>query len=439
MLTPDEVAEAAQYLRMLVRTSGKVRTGLGAARQDVNVSIDGGTRVEIKGVAHIKWIPELTHVEAFRQKALLLIRDELRSRVKDSTQWQLASVELDPDQCNHLPTVVAENMQPEHKLIAINLPQFSGLLSFFTQPGHCFAGELSDRLKVIACIERPNLVHSENSAWFGSDDAAALSNLVGAKDGDAQLLLWGPADDIKTALETIEERCLLAFDGVPNETRKSLPDGTTIFERVLPGPNRMYPDTDSAPIAIDEARIEQIRGGLVHELPAGLDKLRTWNIPEDAHHYLIVGGLVAAIEEIVAATKWPEKFVALLFAHTLKGWRRKYWTATEVTNAMVVKLCCQLAEANYDRNLAKEALSILCADPSQTLADVIASIPVGKCSVAAALDKLPALTKQFETIRTSVAPESEARWAVGQLRAELSHDVDPGDLARAINGGQANG
>jgi len=61
MLTPDEAAEAAHYIRFLARSTGKVRTGIGAAREDVNVSVTGGTGVEIKGVAHIRWIPGLTY------------------------------------------------------------------------------------------------------------------------------------------------------------------------------------------------------------------------------------------------------------------------------------------------------------------------------------------------------------------------------------------
>ena len=71
MTTPDEVKEACHYIRFLNRNSGKVRVGIGAGREDVNVSVKGGRRVEIKGVSHISWIPELTHNEAFRQKGLL--------------------------------------------------------------------------------------------------------------------------------------------------------------------------------------------------------------------------------------------------------------------------------------------------------------------------------------------------------------------------------
>ncbi len=91
MLTPDEAAEAGHYIRFLTRSTGKVRTGIGAAREDVNVSISGGTRVEIKGVAHIAWIPELVHNEAFRQKALLEIRKELQKRSGVGKEWAMAS------------------------------------------------------------------------------------------------------------------------------------------------------------------------------------------------------------------------------------------------------------------------------------------------------------------------------------------------------------
>ena len=38
----------AENLRRIVRSTGWVRTGIGAARQDVNVSVTGGTRIEIK-------------------------------------------------------------------------------------------------------------------------------------------------------------------------------------------------------------------------------------------------------------------------------------------------------------------------------------------------------------------------------------------------------
>ena len=61
MLTPYELKEAAEYIRFLNRSTGRVRTGIGTGREDTNVSCEGGTRVEIKGVSHNKWLPLLPY------------------------------------------------------------------------------------------------------------------------------------------------------------------------------------------------------------------------------------------------------------------------------------------------------------------------------------------------------------------------------------------
>ncbi|MBN1151486.1 Glu-tRNA(Gln) amidotransferase GatDE subunit E, partial [candidate division WOR-3 bacterium] len=97
MLNPLEVVEAGQYVRFLTRSTGKVRTGIGATRQDVNVSVSGGTRVELKGIPKIRSFPLLVHNEAFRQKALLEIRKILLGRFKDKKNWRVTSVSIDPE------------------------------------------------------------------------------------------------------------------------------------------------------------------------------------------------------------------------------------------------------------------------------------------------------------------------------------------------------
>ena len=162
MKNPDEVKEACDYIRFLNRSTGKVRTGIGAARQDVNVSCRGGTRVELKGVSHTKWIPLLTHNECFRQWALLKIRDLLKDKVKQPKDWKMASEPLKPISGKLESPQAKELFSNGNKVMAVNLPGFHGILSHFTQPGKCFADDFSERLKVIACIERPNMTSSES-------------------------------------------------------------------------------------------------------------------------------------------------------------------------------------------------------------------------------------------------------------------------------------
>ena len=47
------------------------------------------------------------------------------------------------------------------------------------------------------------------------------------------------------------------LDGIPNETRQPFEDGSTDFERILPGPDRMYPDTDSPPSRVTRERVDR--------------------------------------------------------------------------------------------------------------------------------------------------------------------------------------
>ncbi|MCP5107677.1 MAG: Glu-tRNA(Gln) amidotransferase subunit GatE, partial [bacterium] len=317
MLTPDESAEAGHYLRFLARSTGKVNTGIGAAREDVNVSITGGTRVEIKGVARISWIPELTHNEAFRQNALLHIKEILNSRVPDPSKWKLSCKKLPPD-------IVKKGIIPaarkRKRIIAVNLPEFKDILSNFTQPGKCFANELGDRLKVIACLEKPNMTHSEelDPTLKKLVDFDSVRDMLKSKENDAQVVFWGPEEDVATALETIEERCQLAFERVPNETRKSFKDGTTIFERVLPGADRMYPDTDSAPIPIEDDKIEAIGAQLPAEVFDNLKKMMKWKIPKDTFHYILKRNLFPLLERIIKDFKQSPVFAGTFLGHNLK-------------------------------------------------------------------------------------------------------------------------
>jgi len=318
MKNPDEVKEACDYIRFLNRSTGKVRTGIGAGREDVNVSCTGGTRVEIKGVSRTKWIPELTHVEAFRQWALLAIREELKKRISKEN-WKMKSLELDPKDFHFYYTPIQQAIERNEKLYAVNLPKFGGLLSHFTQPAKPFCDEFANRLKVIACIEKPNMATNEDIDDVISNNVfEKIQELFKAGEEDAQIIFWAPETDVKTALETIEERALMTFDGVPNETRKSFVDGTTIFERVLPGADRMYPDTDSAPIPLLAEHIEKLRKNIPDEVAERYAQLVQWNIPQDCYNYIFTHNYFPIIKQIVDELKLNPKFVGVFFGQKLK-------------------------------------------------------------------------------------------------------------------------
>src|SRR5712691_2022866 len=54
--TPDEARDVALTFGSLLRATRKVKRGIGTIREDLNVSIEGGARIEIKGVQELRMI-----------------------------------------------------------------------------------------------------------------------------------------------------------------------------------------------------------------------------------------------------------------------------------------------------------------------------------------------------------------------------------------------
>jgi glutamyl-tRNA(Gln) amidotransferase subunit E len=428
-INPDEVREGAEYIRFLNRSTGKVLTGIGSGREDVNCSCRGGSRVEIKGVSHNKWIPELTHNEAFRQWALLHIRELLNKRIKNGKNWKTQSKEMNFADFDMDYAPFAHARTNKYKLVGVNLPGFKGILSHFTQPGKIFADEISERIKVIACIERPHLIHSEQINELVPD--SWLDKVKLALDGnadDAQMFVWGPADDIPTALETIEERCQLAFEGVPRESRKSFEDGTTVFERVLPGPNRMYPDTDSAPIPLEDENIREIEKKLPVDVSVRLEQLQNWGIPQDTYHYILKNNLVPIIERIVNEFGTDPKFTGSLFGHTLKHWEGQYPRSQDFSYDKIYELLKFLKNMDLDFVLAKKMIPVVYHYPNMDYDSVLSTIKFKKVSKKDILDKIPFLMHKFKEIKTSKDEKAEVRWIMGELSNSALGNVPLAEL-----------
>lgn len=415
MVNPDEVEEACNYIRFLNRSTGRVRTGIGAGREDVNVSCTGGTRIEVKGVAHTKWIPEVTHVECFRQWALLAIREQLKARIKKE-DWKMSYTALDPKQFHFYFDPITDAIKRGEKVYAVNLPQFDGLLSHFTQPGHPFYCEFADRLKVIACLERPNMASSEDLEDVVSRSVfEKAAKAMNAGDNDAQIIFWGPEDDIKTALETIEERALMAFDGVPQETRKALPDGTTIFERVLPGADRMYPDTDSAPIPLTNDYIEDLRKNIPDAVADRYAQMVEWGVPQDCFKYIFTHNLFPIIKKITSELGYCPKYLGTFFGQWLKHLHGQYGTIPFCA-CRIFDLFAFLKQEGIDKAIARDMLEEMFIHPNAELSQILRLAGYEKMTQ----QEIEALYNEamgvFEPYRTNSNENDKRNSALGKVR-----------------------
>jgi len=428
MKTPQEAAEVGQLLRRIVRSTGRVRTGIGAAREDVNVSVEGGTRVEIKGVPRLPRIPLLTHNEAMRQWNLLRLREELARRGITPATFSACSEEVTRlfKRTHFLPlqSALAGGMT----VYGVRLIGFKDLLRWQTQTNTSFSQEISDRIRVIACLTTlPNMVHSDSlSEALTSAEWQMVRKTLNAGPDDTVVVVWGPDIDAKLAVQEVIIRAREAAVGIPSETRQALKDGTNGFERILPGPDRMYPDTDLPPKRIPAERLERLR----EALPA--------RVPERERWYGEIG-VPADLIQVLAASPF-----AGLFERSVK----EFGIAPKLASLVL---------AQYPKRLKKKGLAIDGLDEG-TMAGLLGAVKEGrifkegllpvleqKLSSGKTLDELlPARAAEEEfradllgivkTVQAQAFASEEAmnRRAMGLLMGTWRGRVDGTDAARAL-------
>jgi glutamyl-tRNA(Gln) amidotransferase subunit E len=190
-------------------------------------------------------------------------------------------------------------------VMAVKVEGVAGLAQHPTQPDTTFLDELSGRIRVIACLdEAPIVLSGALLPEFPAKQRMVerLRKRLRLGPGDDYFVVFGPEQDCRTAAEEIRLRFVDALRGVPLETRQALTGGFTTFERILPGPDRMYPDTDSPPTRITAERVAAARARLG---PAPWERYRTydgWRVPRETTDYLIRRGGARIVDALVRCT-----------------------------------------------------------------------------------------------------------------------------------------
>ncbi len=356
MQTPKEVAEVAWQCSKLVRSTQKVRRGMGAAREDVNVSVEGGTRVEIKGVPQISLIPLLTYNEAMRQWNLLRLREELKKRGITPETFKAESYDITKllKKVHYAPLKSAADSGM--KLSAVVLRGFKDLLHWQTQTDTYFSKEISDRVRVIACLTNiPNVIHSDSkSDTITSSDWQKVKKFTNATDSDTMVIVWGSEEDVQTAVNEIIIRAREATIGIPSETRQALSDGTNGFERILPGADRMYPDTDLPPKKITKEKLDNIKQGLPEQFWKRIEWYSKLGIPKDTVEELSVSKYAELFKK--AVNEWEiNPTTAAVFLIQFPKRLKKYGILEEWLNETLLE---NILKSYADGRIPKDALLI---------------------------------------------------------------------------------
>ncbi|MCD6085132.1 MAG: Glu-tRNA(Gln) amidotransferase subunit GatE [Desulfurococcales archaeon] len=256
--TPEQAMRVALRIGLLMRLTGKVKRGIGTIRQDLNISISGGEKIEIKGVSKLELIPKVIRYEVQRQLKLMDIKRELRGRGVRTDEIACDIRDITDILRNSNSRLVHRELRKGHRAYAIGLKKFKGILGVEVQPNRRFGTELSDHARAWGGVS--GIIHSDELPKYGITEDVVDSIYEYLKldpERDAFVVVISDRERAERALSAVVERVRYALVGIPKETRGANPDGTTRYLRPQPGAARMYPETDVPPIRIDEELLKE--------------------------------------------------------------------------------------------------------------------------------------------------------------------------------------
>ena len=359
--SPEQAREAAEQIGMLLRSTGKVKRGLGTIRQDLNVSIAEGARVEMKGVQSLEDIDDLVENEVHRQVRLLELADELGERdasVGDPVDVTEMFADTDSG-------VIGGALDSGGKVTAVPLYGFDGLVGAELQPDRRLGTELSDHAKRHGA---GGIFHTDELPAYGVTEAEveALRESVGAGEQDAVAIVAADPETADLAIEAAAERAETALDGVPEETRGANEDGTTRYLRPLPGAARMYPETDVPPVDPDPSEVET-----PELLTEKVDRYQDeYGLDAGLAEQVAYGERMPVFEEAVAAGVDPT-LAAGTVESTVTELRRDGVAVENLTDRHVLDTLELVADGETAKGNVGEVLTALAESPDRTAAEAV--------------------------------------------------------------------
>ena len=305
--TPDHAKQTSIALGRTLRDTRRVRRGLGSIRQDLNVSIMCGDRVEIKGCQDLEWIPRIIRCEMARQLHFYRLANQLREShglplLSSDRREESESI---ADQVNELLPLnlvdvssrfssceakrVKQGLAEKSVMLALPLPGFSGLIGTkeFDADGAQMprlGRELAGAAKLAGVA---GVYHSDELPAYGIEQEFVDATREALDECDAFVLCLAPKWQAELALESVLNRARMAFERIPQEVRNvvirkgSPEDGTTTPMRPLPGGARMYPETDIPPLSISQDMWKQVMENLPMTQDERRSRLEKFDISED--------------------------------------------------------------------------------------------------------------------------------------------------------------
>ena len=380
--TPEEAERVAYKIGQLLRVTGKVKRGLGTIRQDLNISIREGARIEIKGVQELSLISRIVKNEVIRQINLIKIKEELIARNVKPSSLKNEFIDVTDIFLKTSSKIAKRALKKGGVALAVKLPGFAGIIGSEIQPGRRLGTEFADRARYWADVG--GIFHSDELPAYGisKEEVQLVKERLGCKEKDGFVLVFEEKTKAEKALNAVIERAREALEGVPEETRGANPDGTTRFLRPMPGKARMYPETDIRPFIVTDSLLREIRHSMPELPESKLEKFKhKYGLSDEMAKRMIESYYLDLFEKAVEELKVSASLVASTLENTLVNLRREGYPIERLTDEKIFGVFKLLAEGRIAKEAIPDILAFLSKNPDMSPEDSIRKLNLVQLSV----------------------------------------------------------
>jgi len=429
--TPSEAQDVALAIGLLLRSTGRVKRGLGTIRQDVNISIKDGAIIEIKGFQQLDMLSTLVELEVQRQEKLLeichilknrgIVPDDIKNSITDVTSIFAESESK----------VIRNALKNDGAVYAVRLPGFAGLIGTEIQPERRLGTEFSDYAKFWGGVG--GIFHTDELPKYGitEHDVTQLKNLMKADEQDAVVMVASSVERCKDALKAVIGRAKEAVLRVPAETRTPLPNGTSKYARPRPGSSRMYPETDVRPVKITETRLRKIR----MNMPETIEKrekrfVNEFGLSPDLAHQISRSINIDIFEQVVRETSVSPTLIAATLENTVVSLHRDQIPTENLLDRHFIELFRFIEKKEVSTEAIPTVLTHLARNPNQSIEEVLASTDLSMASRIEIEETIKKIVRDREDFIREQG-ERSIGGLMGIVMKELGGKVD-GKIAKEI-------
>ena len=351
-----EIKKIALSLGRILRSTKKVKRGLGSIRQDVNVSIKdgGGVVIEVKGVQQLDQLEKVVEYEAKRQHGLLKISKKIQEKNWIYDKEDSKDITELFSECKS--KIIQTALKKNQKIMAITFRKMAKMFGYSPYEGIRLGKEVAELVRFFGI---GGVFHSDELPNYGVEeiDLEKLKKFLKINENDAFLILASPEEKIHTVIDQIILRIeYIKNHGIPIDTRLTTQIGETKFLRPRPGAARMYPETDIPPIIITKKELLEAEENIPKSWDDSIKELETkYKLNPQLAEQIFDSRYIGLFEKIVEKIKTNPTFVASILCSTITNLERSGLNSDLLKNEEILKLFNLLE----DGKIAKESIEII--------------------------------------------------------------------------------